>query len=329
MPETPHDVLDLVPIEVTAGAGELERDEWPETLETFLSSKIERAHTRRAYRRHLEAFAAWCKTGGVMTPGALSAGLLGRYRAELLAGDAGVATRKQAIAAIRSFLRWARVFAPHLPGSDILREVFGMPRANVERPYQILSPAEAADLVDVAEADSPRSFALVALMLGAGLRVSETTSLEVGSLIETDRGALLAHVEGKGGKSRTVPLGADVAGAVRGYLHASGRNLGDAGRLFLAEDRAASSRDVAGMTPNAVFLILRRLVDQAAIRAKTVSPHSLRHTFAVRYLRAGRGDVAALQKILGHASLTTTQRYVDHLQVGELAETMPALRPAA
>ncbi len=78
-----------------------------------------------------------------------------------------------------------------------------------------------------------------------------------------------------------------------------------------------------------MFLVLRRLVERAGIRAKTVSPHSLRHTFAVRYLRTGRGDVAALQKILGHASLTTTQRYLDHLRVGELAETMPALRPAA
>ena len=325
MPDEPGDVFELA---IREGAGEFERDEWPATLETFLSSKIERANTRRAYRRHLEGLATWCKAEGVMTPGALSPALLGRYRAELLAGDAGVATCKQAIAAIRSFVRWARVFAPHLPGSDILREVFAMPRANVERPYQILSPAEAGRLLDVAEAHSPRSFALVALMLGSGLRVSETTALEIRSLVESDRGALLAHVEGKGGKSRTVPLGADVADAVRAYLHASGRSLGDPGRLFLAKDRAASSRDVAGMTPNAVFLILRRLVDRAAIRAKTVSPHSLRHTFAVRYLRAG-GDVAALQKILGHASLTTTQRYVDHLHLGQLAETMPALRPAA
>ncbi len=326
MPDDPGDILDLVPLKPT---GELERDEWPAVLETFLGSKIERANTRRAYRRHLEALAAWCKAEGIMTPAALSPALLGRYRAELLAGDVGAATRKQAIAAARSFVRWARAFAPHLPGSDILREVFAMPRAKVERPYSILTPAEAGALLDAAAADGPKSFALVALMLGAGLRVSETTALEVRSLVETDRGELLAHVEGKGGRSRTVPLGEDVADAVRAYLHATGRSLGEPGRLFVAEDRGASSRPVAGMTPNAVFLILRRLVDRAAIRAKTVSPHSLRHTFAVRYLRAGRGDVAALQKILGHASLTTTQRYLDHLQVGELAETMPALRPAA
>ncbi len=326
MPDDPGDILDLVPLEPT---GELERDEWPATLETFLGSKIERANTRRAYRRHLEALAAWCKTEGIMTPAALSPALLGRYRGELLAGDAGPATRKQAIAAARSFVRWARAFAPHLPGSDVLREVFAMPRAKVERPYSILTPAEAGALLDAAEADGPRSFALVALMLGAGLRVSETAALEIRSLVETDRGELLGHVEGKGGRSRTVPLGDDVAGAVRAYLHATGRSFGEPGRLFVAENRAARSRDVAGMTPNAVFLILRRLVERARIRAKTVSPHSLRHTFAVRYLRAGRGDVAALQKILGHASLTTTQRYLDHLQVGELAETMPALRPAA
>ena len=95
----------------TAGAGALARDEWPKALATFLSSKI----TRRAYRRHLEAFAAWCKADGVLTPGELSPGLLGRYRAELLAGDAGVATRKQAIGAIRSFLGWARPSRPTCP----------------------------------------------------------------------------------------------------------------------------------------------------------------------------------------------------------------------
>ncbi|MCP3960502.1 MAG: tyrosine-type recombinase/integrase [bacterium] len=323
MPDTPNEVLDLAPLEA---AGKLEGDEWPAVLETFLGSKIERENTRRAYRRHLEALATWCKAEGVRTPAALSTALLGRYRAELLAGDVGPATCSQAIAAIRSFVRWARVFAPHLPGSDVLREVFALPRAKVERPYSILTPAEAGALLDAAEADGAKSFALVALMLGAGLRVSETTALEIRSLVETDRGELLVHVQGKGGCSRTVPLGKDVVDVVRAYLHASGRSLGDGGRLFVAEDRGATSRDTASMTPNAVFLILRRLVDRAGIRAKTVSPHSLRHTFAVRYLRAGRGDVAALQKILGHASLTTTQRYVDHLQVDELAETMPALR---
>ncbi len=209
MPATPDQVLDLVPLEA---AGELESDEWRPVLETFLSSKIERDNTRRAYRRHLQAFSTWCKAQGVWTPAALSAALLGRYRAELLAGDVGPATRSQAIATIRSFVRWVRAFAPHLPGSDILREVFALPRAKVERPYSILTPAEAGALLDAAEADGAKSFALVALMLGAGLRVSETTALEIHSLIESDRGELLTHVDGKGGKSRTVPLGEDVAG---------------------------------------------------------------------------------------------------------------------
>ncbi len=204
MPNNPDEIVDLVPLEA---ASELEGDEWPAVLETFLGSKIERENTRRAYRRHLQALSTWCKAEGVRTPAALSAALLSRYRAELLAGDVGAATRSQAIAAIRSFVRWARAFAPHLPSSDILREVFAMPRGKVERPYSILTPAEIGELLDAAETDGPKSFALVALMLGAGLRLSETTALEIRSLIESDRGELLAHVDGKGGKSRTVPLG--------------------------------------------------------------------------------------------------------------------------
>jgi integrase/recombinase XerD len=70
--------------------------------------------------------------------------------------------------------------------------------------------------------------------------------------------------------------------------------------------------------------LIQRLCEPAGIEAKRISPHSVRHTFAIRALRAGASPVAA-QKLLGHASLSTTSRYLDHLELGELREAVPEL----
>jgi integrase/recombinase XerD len=78
------------------------------------------------------------------------------------------------------------------------------------------------------------------------------------------------------------------------------------------------------MTEGAVWAVVKRCVEAAGIRGKEISPHSLRHTFAIRTLRLKR-NVVALQKLLGHSALTTTQRYVDHLQMGELRQAVAPL----
>jgi site-specific recombinase XerD len=88
------------------------------------------------------------------------------------------------------------------------------------------------------------------------------------------------------------------------------------------------SRCQVRLSTRAVGYLVRRALEKAGLAAKAISPHSLRHTYAIRALRAG-GNVIAVQKLLGHASVATTQRYLDHLALGELRAAVPPLPMSA
>ncbi len=311
----------LVPLELDVGEIAASHD-WREIFDVYVQGKFEgrETHTVRAYRRHVGNFFAWA---GIAVDRVTPA-VLATYRAELADQGKAPATRAQAISAVRSFLGWCRAVggARHLPDAETMRHVFAVPSAKVERPYQVLTDAEISALGRVAV--EPRDRAILALLLGAGVRVSEVVALGVADVLEDDDGAVAHLRQAKGSKDRTVPLAGDVVDAIRSYLAVTGRVLGGGGRLFLPMDRAARARGKASLSTQAVGLLVRRLLERAGVRGKAISPHSLRHTFAIRYLRAG-GDIVALRKLLGHASIKTTQRYVDHLGVRELAATLPAL----
>jgi site-specific recombinase XerD len=83
-------------------------------------------------------------------------------------------------------------------------------------------------------------------------------------------------------------------------------------------------RERTRLSTRAVGYLVRRALEKSGLTAKAISPHSLRHTYAIRALRAG-GNVIAVQKLLGHASIATTQRYLDHLALGELRAAVPPL----
>ncbi len=313
---------------LAAPVQDLAVDEW-QAVDSFLRGKVQSRHTRRAYRRHLARFVEWCRGCGVATPAAITPAVLADYRSELVEDETVTnSTRAQAVTAVRSFVLWARAFAPHLPDGDMMRQVFAVPAARIDRPYITLTDDEVARLLEAARASSPRDLAIVALMVGAGLRVSEVVRLSPSRLIESPDASVVLFCTGKGEKDRHVPAGPDLVEILRAHLAEDGRMMDqlDTRPMFRAADRAAVARGSWGrsLSEAAVDYLVRKLVKEAGIRAKRISCHSLRHTFACRFLRAG-GDVRALQKILGHASLTTTQRYVDHLELAELASAMPAL----
>jgi integrase/recombinase XerD len=131
-----------------------------------------------------------------------------------------------------------------------------------------------------------------------------------------------------GRTDRVVPVRRDVALIVRRYLASTGRPLGATGPLFLSRD-PAHRRDNQRLSPRAVGFLLAELLDRANIEGKRISPHSCRHTYAIRALRSGASTVT-VQKLLGHASAVTTQRYLDHLETSELrsAVPVPPLPPA-
>jgi integrase/recombinase XerD len=183
------------------------------------------------------------------------------------------------------------------------------PAAEVELPRRrnrlprTLSPAEVERLIDAAKGTTPRSLrdrALVELLYGAGLRVSEAVGLERGSIDLDNR---LVHCTGKGGKERIVPLGREAADAVRRY-QARGRPYLDRRHrpeLFLNAQGGALTRAGA-------FLILRKLAEKAGLDPQRVHPHLLRHSFATHLLEGG-ADLRSVQEMLGHADLGTTELY--------------------
>ena len=156
------------------------------------------------------------------------------------------------------------------------------------------------------------------------MRAAEVVGLDVSDVHDGIDGTLLHVRQGKGRKDRLVPVQSDVAQVVRAYLVASGRHLLSGGPLFRAHDRGHGRRERARLSTRAVGHLVARSCAAAGVAAKTISPHSLRHTFALRALRQG-GNVVAVSKLLGHASIQTTQRYVDHLATAELRAAVPAL----
>lgn len=296
---TPRPALVPAVLEGTAPA-------WPE-VDAYLG-QLPNRNTRAAYSRHLEAFRVRCACNlAEVRPGHLAA-----FRGSVMAQGGAPASQAQAITAVRSFFKWAVLMeaAPPLP-LDLLKP----PRGSVQRPYTILSEAEMA--AAVAQATSLRDRAILALFLGAALRVSELVALDVGDLGEDGRGLPLVTVRhGKGDKARQVPLYDWTARAVGEYVQ--GRTDGP---LLLAEDRAAGSRGDLRLTRGGCWALIRRLCSRAGI-LRAVSPHALRHSAAMRHLRAG-GNVESLRRILGHSRLQTTMTYLDHLGLGDLLAPAP------
>lgn len=145
-----------------------------------------------------------------------------------------------------------------------------------------------------------RDRALLELMYGSGLRVSEICSLPVNA-IDPDEG--FARVFGKGAKERVVPVGRHAIDAVRNYLHGGRPHLqkdGTGGELFLSMRGKAISRKM-------VWVLVKQYAKKAGIEKK-VSPHGLRHSFATHLLLGG-ADVRSVQEMLGHADIGTTQIY--------------------
>jgi integrase/recombinase XerD len=183
------------------------------------------------------------------------------------------------------------------------------PAANVELPKRrrklprTLSPSEVERLIDAAAGTTPldhRNRALGELLYGAGLRVSEAVGLDRQSVDLENR---LVRAFGKGSKERVVPIGREAAEAVRCYLSRGRPHLDRRHRqeLFL---------NVHGgpLTRAGVFLILRRLASKAGLEPERIHPHLLRHSFATHLLEGG-ADLRAVQEMLGHADLATTELY--------------------
>jgi integrase/recombinase XerD len=266
-------------------------------VDSFLALSTARLAPRTvdAYRRDLADFSAWLGA----SPADASPEQLASYLAQLRADGLAATTIARRVAALRSFFRHQVLLGarPDNPASEL-----ELPRRRRALP-KTLSPGEVERLIDAAAGTTPRSLrdrALVELLYGAGLRVSEAVGLERGAV---DLEGRLVRTIGKGSKERVVPIGREAVEALRRYL-ARGRPYLDKRHrpeVFLNAQGGALTRAGA-------FLILRRLAGAAGLEPERVHPHLLRHSFATHLLEGG-ADLRSVQEMLGHADLATTELY--------------------
>ena len=267
------------------------------SIDSFLALSATRLapKTVDAYRRDLDDVTAFLGDSPVeATPDRLA-----EYVAGMRARGLAATTIARRIAALRSFYKHQMLIGAR---DDNPAAELALPKRAQTLP-RTLSPGEAERLIEAAAGTSPRALrdrALVELLYGAGLRVSEAIGLER-SAVDLER--RFVRCLGKGSKERIVPIGREAVEALRRYL-ARGRPYLDRRRrpeLFLNAQGGALTRAGA-------FLILRRLAGSAGLEPERVHPHLLRHSFATHLLEGG-ADLRSVQEMLGHADLSTTERY--------------------
>ena len=224
---------------------------------------------------------------------------LERWLAEMRAAGLAPSTAARRVAAVRSFFRHQMLLGAR---QDNPAAALQLPRRARTLP-RTLSPSEAERLIEAASGTTPRSMrdrALVELMYGAGLRVSEATGLHRRSVDLDDR---IVRALGKGSKERIVPLGRPAVEALRRYIAMGRPHLDRRTRPELFLNARGGPLTRAG-----AFLILRRLAEKAGLEPLRVHPHLLRHSFATHLLEGG-ADLRSVQEMLGHADLSTTELY--------------------
>lgn len=274
---------------------------WAEALRLFDADLRRRGaaeKTRRAYATDLGQLATWARGQG-LAPEAVDARALRRYAARLGDSRPQASTVARKLAAIRAFFRVMREhgWVAHNPA-----ELLPAPKRPAKLP-RALKPDEVAELLDRIPVSSPlemRDRSLFELAYACGLRAEELVNLDVGSL---DFDAEEVRVEGKGQKTRVLPLGEAAGRSLARYLERARPALaaGDGeGALFLSKSgRRLSTSDVRRRL---------RTWERQTGAAGDLSPHALRHSFATHLLEGG-ADLRAIQELLGHASVSTTQVY--------------------
>ena len=275
--------------------------------------------TVAAYRRDVDGFAAWAERSGIDDPAAVTRLLLRRYLAYLATRRYARRSIARKASALRRYFGWLRrtgvIPADPTIGLSAPSGEGRLPRVLRDDELRVLldepgAPAGADD-----DAVRLRDDAVLELLYGSGLRVGELCGLAAD---DVDLGRGVVTVWGKGSKQRQVPISVPAAEAVAGWLGrgraamATAESPADA--LFLnRRGRRLTTRDV------------RRILDHRS--AAPTHPHALRHTFATHLLDGG-ADLRAVQELLGHADVATTQRYT-HVSRERLRHVYDATHPRA
>jgi integrase/recombinase XerC len=301
-------------------------------LEAFLKhlalNRNASAHTVRAYESDLTQFldhaagARGCRLGALQ-PAAIDRDVIRSFLGRIHAEGHTRATAARKLAAVRTFLRYLRREA--LIDGDP-STIVPTPKRDVRMPAH-LSEAEMVALLASASGDDPlgrRDRAILELFYASGLRLSELSGLDLDDL---NLSARMVRVLGKGGRQRLVPFNTSTAKALRTYL---------SDRAALAAPVEGSRRASAAREPlfvnyrgtrlgtRSVDRLVRRYVTACGVRLG-ISPHALRHSFATHLLQRG-ADLRSIQELLGHARVSTTQRYT-HVNTAQLLDVYRKAHP--
>ncbi|MBM4035186.1 MAG: tyrosine recombinase XerC [Planctomycetes bacterium] len=278
------------------------------------------AHTVRAYAGDLADFVSFAAPGqDDFAPGAVTTVQLRGYLARLRAEGAGRATLARKVASLRSLFRFLlrEGLVNHNPAADLR-----VPRREKRLPG-VLDEAEVARLLDApdtADVAGRRDRAILEVLYSTGMRIGE---LAAANMEDLDLIGETLKARGKGKKERLVPLGRPAVQAIEDYL---------AVRTSVASGRRASARPVfvnkAGgrLSDRGIRRLFEKHARAAGLRAEA-TPHSLRHSFATHMLNRG-ADLRAVQELLGHASLASTQVYT-HVTTEKLKSVYKRAHPRA
>ena len=278
----------------------IDRDFWLEGFRDYLALEAgNSANTVESYLRDLRRLGEFATSRGVRDPAHLSRALLRDFVYALKDLGLSAASIRRAVSAIRTYYGF-------LAGEGRVNED---PSDRLESPRRgrvlpdTLTVPEVEALLAAPNLEQPlawRDRALLELAYGAGLRVSELCGLGLTDLLLSEN---LVRIFGKGGKERLVPIGRSVIGAASVYLHQMRPAL-DRGK---SKNRVLLNARGEPLSRVGAWGIVRRATQRAGI-TKRVTPHTLRHSFATHLLEGG-ADLRAVQEMLGHADLSTTQIY--------------------
>lgn len=284
----------------------------------LLHLRVERdlaANTLEAYGRDLADLVDRLTAEGVEAPAAVRTEHLRAWVRGL--SEAGLAAKSQARMLVAARGLFKRLVEEGLLSEDPARPV-ELPKASRDLPMLLSSDEIERMLAAASGREASRDRALLILLYGAGLRVSEAVKLGLGA-VDLDGGVVRAL--GKGKKERLVPIGGPVIEAVDAWL-AEGRpaQLG----VVISDWLFPGRRPDKPLTRQAAFKIVRKLALAAGV-VREVSPHKLRHSFATHLVRGG-ADLRSVQVMLGHADLRTTELYT-HVDDGHLRASYDKAHP--
>jgi len=274
-------------------------------------------HTLRAYAQGLDRFSRWYELtyGTALTLDEVMPRDIRDWKAhQQTVEGAAPATVNQRLVAVTRFFRWARAqgHCRENPAEEVghIRLVPRKPQALEKTTLRRLLRATRGHL---------RDYAILEVLSGTGLRVGELLALKVGDVQINERSGQVTVRHGKGGGYREVPLTLDVRKALSAYLEEAHPDQGSP-EAPLWVGPAGGLRHRSSVT---------RLMDKYALQAglEPISPHTLRHTFATRYLNANPGDLRGLARLLGHTSLDTVMIYTEP-RMEDLTERMERVEVA-